>query len=168
MGKVKKCKYCQVEIPKKVKVCPNCKRKLSANGCLVFCLTFIIIIALFITILGVIIETSGSDSTNTNSKTSTEEKSETLVDKYAVEEFIASYLGLEDANFSLVGNYREWEDGAGFIMVENTFKVNKKKHTYIARVGKDNTVYKLTIDDEVIFSADADALFDYMEKYPVE
>ena len=27
----KKCKYCQVDIPKKAKICPNCKKKQSHN-----------------------------------------------------------------------------------------------------------------------------------------
>lgn len=30
----KLCKYCQTEIPKKAKVCPNCKRKQGGIGCL--------------------------------------------------------------------------------------------------------------------------------------
>lgn len=43
---MKKCKYCQTDIPKKAKVCPNCKRTLKGGGCgcLVFVLTFIIFI----------------------------------------------------------------------------------------------------------------------------
>ena len=30
----KLCKYCQTEIPKKAKICPNCKRKQGGIGCL--------------------------------------------------------------------------------------------------------------------------------------
>lgn len=40
----KKCKFCQTDIPKKAKVCPNCKRTLKSNGCLVSILAFIIIL----------------------------------------------------------------------------------------------------------------------------
>lgn len=40
----KKCKFCQTEIPKKAKVCPNCKRTLKSHGCLVSILMFILIV----------------------------------------------------------------------------------------------------------------------------
>lgn len=41
----KKCKFCQTEIPKKAKVCPNCKRTLKSHGCLTSILIFVIIIS---------------------------------------------------------------------------------------------------------------------------
>lgn len=44
MSETKKCKYCQMEIPKKAKVCPNCKRTLKSHGCLIPVLIFLIII----------------------------------------------------------------------------------------------------------------------------
>lgn len=44
MEKLKRCKYCQTEIPKKAKVCPNCKRTLKSHGCLISILIFIGII----------------------------------------------------------------------------------------------------------------------------
>lgn len=44
MEKTKRCKYCQAEIPKKAKVCPNCKRTLKSHGCLMSILIFIIIV----------------------------------------------------------------------------------------------------------------------------
>lgn len=34
MNETKKCKYCQTDIPKKAKVCPNCKKNLKSHGCL--------------------------------------------------------------------------------------------------------------------------------------
>ena len=40
---MKTCKYCQAYIPKNATVCPNCKRTLTGNGCLLFVLIFIII-----------------------------------------------------------------------------------------------------------------------------
>lgn len=43
MEKLKKCKYCQMEIPKKAKVCPNCNRALKGHGCLVSILIFLAI-----------------------------------------------------------------------------------------------------------------------------
>lgn len=44
MEKMKKCKYCQMEIPKKAKVCPNCKRTLKSHGCLLSVLIFFLIV----------------------------------------------------------------------------------------------------------------------------
>lgn len=44
MEKTKMCKYCRAEIPKKAKVCPNCKRTLKSHGCLMSILIFIIIV----------------------------------------------------------------------------------------------------------------------------
>ena len=164
---MKKCKYCQTEIPKKAKVCPNCKRTLKGGGCLTFLVGFFLFM-IACTILSVVIEQNELKSTNTTVKPTTEEKeAETIADKYGLEEYITTYLGVKNPSFSIM-NYREWDDGAGFTMVENTFEVDEIEHTYLARVGKDKVVYKLTIDDEDIFSADADTLFDYMEKYPVE
>ena len=50
MEKTKKCKYCQTEIPKKAKVCPNCKQTLKSHGCLVGILIFLILIAVGIVV----------------------------------------------------------------------------------------------------------------------
>lgn len=57
MSKTKKCKYCQMDIPKKAKVCPNCKRTLTSHGCLISFLIFLVsigfgILALILTISG--------------------------------------------------------------------------------------------------------------------
>ena len=41
--KTKKCKFCQTDIPKKAKVCPNCMRPLKSHGCLFSILLFVII-----------------------------------------------------------------------------------------------------------------------------
>lgn len=46
----KKCKFCQAEIPKKAKVCPNCKRTLKTHGCLISLIVFIIMICSIVTI----------------------------------------------------------------------------------------------------------------------
>lgn len=40
----KKCKFCQADIPRKAKVCPNCKRTLKSHGCFISVLVFIIIL----------------------------------------------------------------------------------------------------------------------------
>lgn len=155
---MKKCKYCQTDIPKKAKVCPNCNKKVKGKGCLI---TFLVFFILWGGILVSVI------SKHDFSKSVEEPKGNFKLDKQELEEYITSTLGLKNPKYSIV-NYRDWDDGAGFIMAENTFEVNGIEHAYIARVGKDAVIYKLTIDDEIIFAADADALFDYMEKYPSE
>lgn len=82
--------------------------------------------------------------------------------KGSVEMFVMGYVPNADFSFK---NYHEWDDGAGFIMVENTYEEKGFEHTYLVRLGKDNVIYKLSIDDQVIFKADADALIEYMDKY---
>ncbi len=44
MENTKKCKYCQTEIDKKAKICPNCKRPQKKAGCLTFIIAFIIVV----------------------------------------------------------------------------------------------------------------------------
>lgn len=46
----KLCKYCQTEIPKKAKICPNCKKKQKGFGCL----TTVIVVILIFVIIGAI------------------------------------------------------------------------------------------------------------------
>lgn len=43
---MKKCKYCQTEIEEKAKICPNCRKKQGAPGCLVVFLVFLGIIVI--------------------------------------------------------------------------------------------------------------------------
>ena len=42
-GEIKKCKYCQSDIPKKAKVCPVCKKKQKKNIVLIIILIFVIL-----------------------------------------------------------------------------------------------------------------------------
>lgn len=160
MGNTKKCKFCQTDIPKKAKVCPNCKKTIKGQGCLIFGVFFILLFFV-IAIMGINRELKKEDASSTEEVIS--ENAETFY-KPAVEEYITTYLGLSNPEYSF-SNYREWDDGAGFIMVENTYEVNDIEHSYVARVGKDNVIYKLTIDGEVLFSADTDALIEYMDNY---
>lgn len=43
-NETKKCKYCQSDIPKKAKICPNCKKKQKSKGKIVLMAVIIIII----------------------------------------------------------------------------------------------------------------------------
>jgi len=161
MGKTKNCKFCKTEIPKSAKICPNCNKKVKSNSGLTFLVLIIIAGAL---VFGIRMNMPNEEGAV---QTEEAEASEEIFYKPAVEEYITNYLGLSNPDFSMA-NYRDWDDGAGFIMVENTYEINGVEHSYLARVGKDNVIYKLTIDGEVVFSADADALMEYMEEYPVE
>ena len=53
MNETKKCKYCQTDIPKKAKVCPNCKKNLKSHGCLAGVSIFlcVIVVCIFIAAL---------------------------------------------------------------------------------------------------------------------
>ena len=57
----KQCKYCKSEIDATAKICPICKKKQSANGCLVA-----IIIAVSIFVIGAIATCIGSNSNTTS------------------------------------------------------------------------------------------------------
>ncbi len=50
MGATKKCKYCQTEIDKKAKICPNCKKKQRGKG--VFIVLGIIVFFIIVGALG--------------------------------------------------------------------------------------------------------------------
>lgn len=73
----KLCKHCKTEIPADAKVCPNCRKKQGANGCLV-----IIIIVVVLAILGALLG-GGSDSekeTKNSAKTENDTKQEEVVE----------------------------------------------------------------------------------------
>lgn len=45
-NEVKKCKHCQSDIPKKAKICPNCRKKQGGKLKFIIAWIFLIIIAL--------------------------------------------------------------------------------------------------------------------------
>ncbi len=69
MQATKLCKYCQTEIPKKAKVCPNCKRKLAPGGCLVAFLVFVTLVT-----ISTVFSTNNLSDSNNQSETSQENK----------------------------------------------------------------------------------------------
>lgn len=81
----KLCKHCQTEIPKKAKVCPNCKKKQSKKG-------WIIVAVIVIVIIAAATAGGNSDSSSSESKSETkpdtaEVKNETsITDDVAVDE----------------------------------------------------------------------------------
>ncbi len=62
----KKCKYCQVDIPKKAKICPNCKKKQGGA------LKWIIIVAVVLFIL--IAMSGGNDESDTKTENTTQKE----------------------------------------------------------------------------------------------
>lgn len=59
----KKCKYCQSDIPKKAKICPNCRKKQNkAKGCLTAIIVVIVVFILLIALISLISGGSGADT----------------------------------------------------------------------------------------------------------
>ncbi len=157
---MKKCKYCKNDIPKKAKVCPDCNKKVKGKGCLITFLVFFILFG------GILISVISKHDFSKSNKVVEEQKNNFKLDKQELEEYLTDILELKNPKFSFK-SYRDWE-AAGFIMVENTFEVDGIEHTYVAMIGKDGIIYKLTIDGELVIKSDADTLAEYMSKYPSE
>ena len=83
----KLCKHCQTEIPKKAKVCPNCKKKQSKKGWIIIAVVVIVIIAA--ASAGGNSDSSSSTGKSETKPNTTEVKNETSVtdnEESAVEE----------------------------------------------------------------------------------
>lgn len=92
----KTCKYCQTEIPKKAKICPNCKRK---QGPKVWLIVLIAIIVLAI----IAAASGGSDSSSgTSSSSSTTTSKKASVEDAAPIEYKA--VAVTDLEEALKGN----------------------------------------------------------------
>ena len=81
---MKKCKYCQSEIDKKAKICPNCRKKQSK-----FPAWLRIIIGVIILIIG--ISALGNDSSSSSNDNSKNEKFDYTIDKSYSDEYGLSY-----------------------------------------------------------------------------
>ncbi len=68
---MKLCKYCQTEIPKAAKICPNCKKKQSRKGLIALLVVVIIIVLL-------IIAAAAGGSGNTTQETNTSPENTTV------------------------------------------------------------------------------------------
>ena len=75
MQATKLCKYCQTEIPKKARVCPNCRRKLAPGGCLMAFLIFVTLV-----IISAVFSTNNLPNSNKQSETSQEIKNNVVSD----------------------------------------------------------------------------------------
>lgn len=127
MSETKKCKHCQTDIPKKAKVCPNCRRKQGGIGKVI---GIILIIFGLIGILGSGSDSSEAGNTNDNSVSSVSTQKEETVstkkltaDKYNSIDFGMTYeevvgiIGEEGENISevavadIVTTIYQWDEG---------------------------------------------------------
>ena len=76
IGKTKKCKYCQADIPAKATVCPNCKRNLRSMG------KSILLLAVFTIVFGIyVVNTAKDNALQTTPTASTNEGNEETKNK---------------------------------------------------------------------------------------
>lgn len=112
MGETKKCKYCQSEIDKKAKVCPNCRKKQGGKG------KFIVLgIIVFFIIVAVL--TSNSDDTSksaSNDSGSSTEKADTKKADTKKDDIVAFGSEGQSEDLSLkvnkVGDKKEITEGS--------------------------------------------------------
>lgn len=116
-NETKICKYCQTEIPKKAKVCPQCGKKQSRKGCGTILLVFGIVMALFafISMMG----DDDTDNTDSNNEQTTEiETDDGIVN--AGESFEIDGLKITVNNCNL--NYTDYDDEYGWYAPEEGMK----------------------------------------------
>ena len=89
-NETKLCKYCQSEIPKKAKVCPNCRKKVK-GGILKWIIIVIVVIAVIAAAAGgndktsdTKTQTGSSESSDTKTETSNSEDDKIEYEKYDV------------------------------------------------------------------------------------
>lgn len=112
MGETKKCKYCQSEIDKKAKVCPNCRKKQGGKG------KFIVLgIIVFFIIVAVL--TSNNDDTSksaSNDSGSSTEKADTKKADTKKDDIVAFGSDGQSEDLSLkvnkVGDKKEITEGS--------------------------------------------------------
>ena len=84
---MKKCKYCQTEIDKKAKICPNCKKKQGANGCLIAVIVIVVLV-----IIGAAFGSDSNSDTNTSTTENKEKFSYEVTSQYADDYSFAYYI----------------------------------------------------------------------------
>lgn len=131
-GETKLCKYCQTEIPKKAKICPNCRKK--QKGKIGGIVAVVVIILLLAAATG-----SGDNKpkrasgTSTDSKASSNSsKNEMLFRKGEVAELNGVQVTLTDYKESTGSEYNEPTDGNVFLMVEFEIENNTDKEISVS------------------------------------
>lgn len=149
MGKEKPttkiCKHCQSEIPYKAKVCPHCRKKQGAGGCLPIIL-IVVLIALIGSCLGsgksdkpkkVEGTTSSNEVTNStetqqNNHESESTEEETVFRKGETAELNGVQVTLTDYKESAGSEYNKPTDGNVFLMAEFEISNNTEKELAIS------------------------------------
>lgn len=83
---MKVCKHCKSEIAADAKICPNCRKKQGANGCLV-----VIVVVLLLAIFGIALSGGSDSDTATDTGTVVEENGKTEIEyiSYSVDDMMA-------------------------------------------------------------------------------
>jgi len=154
MNQTKKCKYCQSEIDKKAKICPNCRKKQGGK------LKFIIIALIVIGIIGAINGVNKEESTKTAGSNSAETVDKADVDGDSSNDLIS--LGSEGLSDDLVLKINEIgesseitendflsykPDSGKYAIVNITIKNNGKK-----AISLTNGYFKLITADEAEYT----------------
>ena len=172
----KKCKYCQTDIPKKAKICPNCKKKQSGVG------KWVAIVAVVLILFVAMGNTSSKNSTNAEAssqetKTVNNKKTESKTDKkeltdadfsvkeYLYENTIGSTLYFvvvtnnSDTNVSISANATAKDSNGNSIGADDmSIDILGAGETSIGYfhfdnvTGIDKVEYKLNYDDEPYYS----------------
>lgn len=128
----KKCKYCQSDIPKKAKVCPNCRKKQS-GGCLstiIGVIVFFVVVGIISSALGNNKEESGDNVVDVSQNAGQGEDDSNDVAESEIKEgqsFENSGLKvtIDDVNTDFTDYDKDWytpEDGKKYIQVSFTFE----------------------------------------------
>ncbi len=133
----KKCKHCQTDIPAKAKVCPHCRKRQKASGCLVSIVVFIfIVLIMIIASLGSdtddakLVDTDNVTKETSNETPKTEEKLIFKVGETAeYKNVLVSLVGYEESDG---GDWGSPEDGNVFVFVNLEFANNSEKEITVS------------------------------------
>lgn len=101
-NETKICKHCQTEIPKKAKICPNCKKK--QGGKLKWIIIAVVVLFLLIVLFGG--DDSGNSSSSSSSDTNAEEQEQELsIDELKAQCEELSYKDVARNPDNYVGKY---------------------------------------------------------------
>lgn len=153
----KKCKHCQTDIPKKAKVCPNCRRKQGGIGKTI---GIVMIILGLIGLIGGSSDTSSTSNTNSNSTSNVSTENEVAsvkkltAEKYNAIDFGMTYeavveiMGEDGENISEVAigdvltTIYQWDEG----LVNCNVTIQNNEVTAKAQYGIINSTAKVTME----------------------
>ena len=118
----KVCKHCQTEIPKKAKVCPNCRKKQNGIG------IWIVVFGLLLLIIGV--ASGGTNNEPDNNETEEVDNVFSVGESAETETLKISFLSASD--YSSDNMFIKPKDGYKFIRVEFEFENTGKNDATIS------------------------------------